>query len=198
MAKGRFDADECVRTIMAALDSRSRNPHDEKRASARASAVGMAHEIERLRGERFDVTDSTVRELALAVSKGLTVLRDADDEEEGWQLPDLVSINKAFSSLTSLVQHAADRGRFKRALLRLSEEADRVAPAGIRGYVSAVVSGGGSWKTSPLDLADSDAPVVPISPAVQSAAREAGRCPRCRIVGGHTELCPLRSPGRAA
>lgn len=173
MARGAFDVAECLRAIDEALDSRSRNPRDSKRNDARQAAAGLAREIERLRGERFDVTDDTTRGLAVAVGRGLNIMRDAlDDDEDGWVLPDLVTINRAISALTVLVRHAADRQRFKRALIRLSQESETVTPTGIRGYVAAVVSDGGSWKTSPLTAAD--------------------RCPRCHVAGGHTDLCPLR------
>lgn len=88
--------------------------------------------------------DPKTRDLANRVLKGLTIMRDSDDDGDEWLLPDLAVISRAMSALGSLVKHAEDRHRFKIALERIGKEWTDAGGSSddIRKFARSVVAGG--------------------------------------------------------
>jgi hypothetical protein len=119
-------------------------PYEETWHENAANVLALLNELERLHGERFDTPDVKTRDLGRIVVEGLTVMRDEDDDEDSWELPDLRTINRAISAVSALVQHAEDRQRFKRALMRIGKEwtDENATPDGIRAYARSVLAGG--------------------------------------------------------
>lgn len=81
------------------------------------------------------------RELSSRVFAGLNIMRDADDDDDSWVLPDLETIGKAISALAALIQRAEDRERFKNALNRIAKEWTDQSPDAIRQFAREVVAG---------------------------------------------------------
>lgn len=118
-------------------------PYEESWRENATNVLILLAENERLRGERFDTSDVKMRDLGLLAVKGLTIMRDADDDEDSWELPDLPTINRALSAVGALVQHAEDRQRYKRALTRIGNEwtNENATPGEIRQFAQAVLAG---------------------------------------------------------
>lgn len=115
-------------------------PFEETWRENAVNVVALLNEIERLRGERFDTSDVKTRDLGRLAVEGLTVM-SADDD--GWELPDLETINRAIAAVSALVAHAEDRQRFKRALTMIGKEwrDGTASPDAVREYARAVLSG---------------------------------------------------------
>lgn len=89
------------------------------------------------------VTDCPkTRDFAARVLSGLTIMRDDEDDEDSWLLPDLATIGRAISALHSLVQRAEDRHRFKIALDKIGKEWKDESPEAVRQYARSVAAGG--------------------------------------------------------
>jgi hypothetical protein len=149
----KLDVADCARAITEALQVGQgaeyvKQPSEDLWGRAFGAIVGLSNEIERLRGERFDTSDTTVRKLALIAAQGLTIMRDSDDDEDSWELPDLRTISYALQAVGGLVRQAEDRRRFKIALQRIADECDKATPDEIRAYVKAVASDGASSRTT--------------------------------------------------
>lgn len=118
-------------------------PYEETWRENAVNLLVALNEVERLRGERFDTSDVKTRDLGRIAVDGLTIMRDADDDEDSWELPDLRTIHRAIAAVSALVQHAEDRRRFKRALTRIGKEwtDDNTTPDEIRRFARAVLAG---------------------------------------------------------
>lgn len=80
------------------------------------------------------------RALADVVVEGLTVMRDVDDDEDSWELPDLVTINRAFANLAALVERAQHAERYRSALRKIAAEQARLES--VRRFAQRVLAGG--------------------------------------------------------
>lgn len=79
------------------------------------------------------------RALAEVVLEGLTIMRADDEDDDDWQLPDLVTINRAMAKLAALVQRAEEADRFRAALKRIAAEPG-ASPA-VQAFAARVVAG---------------------------------------------------------
>lgn len=95
--------------------------------------------------EKIVTSNPKVRGLASVVLEALIIMRDEDDDEDGWVLPDFAVIARAMTALRALVQHAEDRHRFKIALERIGKEwkdESIYSPEDMRQFACSVVAGG--------------------------------------------------------
>lgn len=91
------------------------------------------------RADGVATTCPKTRDLGDRVLLGLQIMRDVEDDEDGWVLPDLAVIGRAINALGALVQRAEDRHRFKIALGRIgTESTDHVT----RQFARSVIAGG--------------------------------------------------------
>lgn len=119
-------------------------PYEETWRENAINVLALLNELERLRGERFDTSDVKTRDLGRIAVEGLTVMRDEDDDDDSWELPDLRTINRAIQAVTALVKRAEDRQRFKRALTRIGKEwtDGNATPDAVRAFAREVLAGG--------------------------------------------------------